>query len=233
MPRLIADAACEAGRRGAGLAVTPELALVGYLPRDLLLSSAFVAQSWEAAAELARELASQPPVLVGLPEPNPPTRDGRSSTRRCCCTRVASASAFARRCCPPTTSSTRTATSSRTTARSCSSSAGAGSASASARTSGTIATSGSAAAITTTRSKSSMRAGRRRDRQPFGVAVLGRQAPAPRRDARQHGAQASRADRVRQPVRRKRRPGVRWPQPGVQRRRGADCAAAARSRPTS
>jgi NAD+ synthase (glutamine-hydrolysing) len=68
---LIADAACEAGRRGAGLAVTPELALVGYLPRDLLLSSAFVAQSWDAAAALARNLASQPPVLVGLPEPNP------------------------------------------------------------------------------------------------------------------------------------------------------------------
>jgi len=68
---LIAEAACEAGRRGAGLAVTPELALVGYLPRDLLLSSAFVAQSWEAAAELAGKLASQPPVLVGLPEPNP------------------------------------------------------------------------------------------------------------------------------------------------------------------
>ena len=68
---LIADAACEAGRRGAGLAVTPELALVGYLPRDLLLSSAFVARSWETAAALAGRLASHPPVLVGLPEPNP------------------------------------------------------------------------------------------------------------------------------------------------------------------
>ena len=68
--RLIADAASEAGRRGADLAVTPELALVGYLPRDLLLSEGFVRHSWSAAAELARDLAGCPPVLVGLPEPN-------------------------------------------------------------------------------------------------------------------------------------------------------------------
>ncbi|HEY3043172.1 MAG TPA: NAD+ synthase [Vicinamibacterales bacterium] len=69
--RLIAEAACEAGRQGADLAVTPELALVGYLPRDLLLSAAFVADSWSVAATLARDLANQPPVLVGVPEPNP------------------------------------------------------------------------------------------------------------------------------------------------------------------
>ena len=47
---LIRDAAREAALRGADLAVTPELALVGYLPRDLLLSPAFVGQSWEVAA---------------------------------------------------------------------------------------------------------------------------------------------------------------------------------------
>jgi len=69
--KLIADAACQAGRQGADLAVTPELALVGYLPRDLLLSSAFVTRSWEVADTLARDLAGSPPVLVGLPEPNP------------------------------------------------------------------------------------------------------------------------------------------------------------------
>jgi NAD+ synthase/NAD+ synthase (glutamine-hydrolysing) len=68
--RLIAEAVCEAGRQGAGLTVTPELALVGYLPRDLLLSAAFVGRSWDVAAGLARELAGLPPVLVGLPEPN-------------------------------------------------------------------------------------------------------------------------------------------------------------------
>jgi NAD+ synthase (glutamine-hydrolysing) len=68
--QLIADAAREAARAGADLAVTPELALVGYLPRDLLLSPAFVRRSWERATELARELADGPPVLVGLPEAN-------------------------------------------------------------------------------------------------------------------------------------------------------------------
>ncbi|MGE3177565.1 MAG: NAD+ synthase [Vicinamibacterales bacterium] len=69
--RLIADAAREAGARGARLAVTPELALVGYLPRDLLLREEFVARSWTALADLARELTDGPPVLVGLPEANP------------------------------------------------------------------------------------------------------------------------------------------------------------------
>ena len=69
--RLIADAVREAGRSGADLAVTPELALVGYLPRDLLLSSEFVSRSWEHLQRLACELEGEPPVLVGLPEPNP------------------------------------------------------------------------------------------------------------------------------------------------------------------
>src|SRR5262245_33458499 len=68
---LIADALREAGADGADLAVTPELALVGYLPRDLLLDPAFVARSWEVAGGLARETADLPPALVGLPEPNP------------------------------------------------------------------------------------------------------------------------------------------------------------------
>jgi NAD+ synthase/NAD+ synthase (glutamine-hydrolysing) len=68
--RLILEAAREAGRRGADLAVTPELALVGYLPRDLLLSHAFVERSWEQLEALAGELAGGPPVLVGLPEQN-------------------------------------------------------------------------------------------------------------------------------------------------------------------
>ena len=68
--KLIADAVCEAGARGADLAVTPELALVGYLPRDLLLSDGFVRQSWDALHRLASDLRSLPPVLVGLPEPN-------------------------------------------------------------------------------------------------------------------------------------------------------------------
>ena len=50
--QLILDALAEAGARGADLAVTPELALVGYLPRDLLLDPAFVARSWDALGRL-------------------------------------------------------------------------------------------------------------------------------------------------------------------------------------
>ena len=43
--RLILDALGRAGAAGADLAVSPELSLVGYLPRDLLLSPEFVARS--------------------------------------------------------------------------------------------------------------------------------------------------------------------------------------------
>jgi NAD+ synthase (glutamine-hydrolysing) len=68
--RLILEALRKAGDEGASLAVTPELALVGYLPRDLLLSAGFVRRSWNAVAALARDAQSLPPVLVGLPEPN-------------------------------------------------------------------------------------------------------------------------------------------------------------------
>ncbi|MGE3956629.1 MAG: NAD+ synthase [Vicinamibacterales bacterium] len=68
---LIAEAALRARQAGADLAVTPELALVGYLPRDLLLSEDFVARSWAQVERLARDLAEGPPTLVGLPEANP------------------------------------------------------------------------------------------------------------------------------------------------------------------
>jgi NAD+ synthase (glutamine-hydrolysing) len=68
--QLIADAAAVAKRGGAELAVTPELALAGYLPRDLLLSPAFVHRCWSTLTKLARTLAGGPAVLVGLPEPN-------------------------------------------------------------------------------------------------------------------------------------------------------------------
>ena len=51
----------SSGIRGLGnVDVTPELALVGYLPRDLLLSDGFVRRSWEALAGLAVS-APQPP----------------------------------------------------------------------------------------------------------------------------------------------------------------------------
>ena len=68
---LIAEAAARARQAGADLAVTPELALVGYLPRDFLLSSNFVSRAWQEVERLARELTEGPPTLVGLPEENP------------------------------------------------------------------------------------------------------------------------------------------------------------------
>ncbi|MQA30735.1 MAG: NAD+ synthase [Luteitalea sp.] len=69
--RLIAGAAERAAALGADLAVTPELALVGYLPRDLLLSSDFISDSWRSLRTLAADIAKGPPTIVGLPEPNP------------------------------------------------------------------------------------------------------------------------------------------------------------------
>jgi len=68
--QLIADAAISAARAGADLAITPELALAGYLPRDLLLNAGFVHRCWDAVASLAQTLSNGPAVLVGVPEPN-------------------------------------------------------------------------------------------------------------------------------------------------------------------
>ena len=53
------------------LVVTPELALMGYLPRDLLMSSGFVQRSCQMTSALAVELKDAPPVLVGVATPNP------------------------------------------------------------------------------------------------------------------------------------------------------------------
>ncbi|MHB8117326.1 MAG: NAD+ synthase [Methanothrix sp.] len=64
--------ACAArGAVGADLAVTSELALLGYPPRDLLLNADFVERSWAALRDLAHDLADLSPILVGLAEPNP------------------------------------------------------------------------------------------------------------------------------------------------------------------
>ncbi len=68
---LITAAAREAQRQGADLSLTPELALMGYLPRDLLMSHGFVKRSCEMLHSMARELAEAPPVLVGVATPNP------------------------------------------------------------------------------------------------------------------------------------------------------------------
>jgi NAD+ synthase/NAD+ synthase (glutamine-hydrolysing) len=68
---LIASGARAAQSQGAGLVVTPELALMGYLPRDLLMSQGFVRRSGEMLARMATELAGAPPLLVGVATPNP------------------------------------------------------------------------------------------------------------------------------------------------------------------
>ena len=67
---LLAEAAGVAQRAGADLAVASELALLGYPPRDLLLSQSFVARSWVVCDELARTLAAGPPLLLGLAQAN-------------------------------------------------------------------------------------------------------------------------------------------------------------------
>jgi NAD+ synthase (glutamine-hydrolysing) len=56
---------------GADLMVTPELALMGYLPRDLLMNQGFVRRGCAQLASIARELKDAPPMLVGVATPNP------------------------------------------------------------------------------------------------------------------------------------------------------------------
>ena len=68
---LIVRAVRAAHAQSADLAVTPELALMGYLPRDLLMSRGFVERSCRALAGIAAELKDAPPVLVGVATPNP------------------------------------------------------------------------------------------------------------------------------------------------------------------
>jgi NAD+ synthase (glutamine-hydrolysing) len=67
--RLIAEAARQAHALGASLVVTPELALTGYPPEDLLLRPSFMAACDEALGALARELADCKglSVVVGHP----------------------------------------------------------------------------------------------------------------------------------------------------------------------
>lgn len=62
----IAAAARKAAQAGATLCVTPELALTGYPPRDLLLSGAFVVEAARQLERLARELEGGPMLLAGV-----------------------------------------------------------------------------------------------------------------------------------------------------------------------
>ena len=67
----IRDAAAEAARPGAQLAVFPELVAVGgYPPRDLLERPWFVERQWELLQQLAKELPL--PCVIGCVEPLEP-----------------------------------------------------------------------------------------------------------------------------------------------------------------
>ncbi|HWQ19761.1 MAG TPA: NAD+ synthase [Methanotrichaceae archaeon] len=57
-------------RAGSDLAITSELALLGYPPKDLLLNGEFITRSWDVLRDLARDLKDDPPVLVGIAEQN-------------------------------------------------------------------------------------------------------------------------------------------------------------------
>jgi NAD+ synthase (glutamine-hydrolysing) len=68
---LIVRGARAAREQGADLVVTPELALMGYLPRDLLMSEGFIRRGCETLTRIANELRDAPPLLVGVATPNP------------------------------------------------------------------------------------------------------------------------------------------------------------------
>jgi NAD+ synthase/NAD+ synthase (glutamine-hydrolysing) len=60
---LIVAGARRARELGADLAVTPELALMGYLPRDLLMNRGFVQRSAAELVRIAAELKGGPPLF--------------------------------------------------------------------------------------------------------------------------------------------------------------------------
>src|SRR5664279_3387522 len=68
---LTVRAARAARAQGADLMVTSELALMGYLPRDLLMNQGFVRRAGEKLSHIASELQDAPPLLVGVATPNP------------------------------------------------------------------------------------------------------------------------------------------------------------------
>ena len=68
---LIIRGARQARVLGADLVVTPELALMGYLPRDLLMSRGFIRRGCDELQRMAAELADGPPLLVGIATVNP------------------------------------------------------------------------------------------------------------------------------------------------------------------
>ena len=68
---LIVRGVRAAASQGADLVVTPELALMGYLPRDLLMNRGFVRRAGAMIDGIAAELKGAPPALIGVATPNP------------------------------------------------------------------------------------------------------------------------------------------------------------------
>lgn len=66
----IRSAYLDAAKEGADLVVAPELALLGYPPKDLLEREDFIRRQNEALEELARDIGSTP-LLIGAAELNP------------------------------------------------------------------------------------------------------------------------------------------------------------------
>jgi NAD+ synthetase len=75
----LAESVRRAAALGADLCLAPEMALLGYPPRDLLLCRDMVDAGWRAVEELAGTLADAPPLLLGAVAPAP---DGASLRNR-------------------------------------------------------------------------------------------------------------------------------------------------------
>ncbi|MGL5508150.1 MAG: NAD+ synthase [Microcoleaceae cyanobacterium] len=69
--QLILEAAQQAIAQSANLMITPELSLIGYPPRDLLVYPGFIEAVEKQLAKLARLLPPELAVLVGTVMPNP------------------------------------------------------------------------------------------------------------------------------------------------------------------
>ncbi|EDZ94063.1 NAD+ synthetase [Limnospira maxima CS-328] len=69
--QLILEAAQSAINEDASLLITPELALIGYPPRDLLIRPSFINAAQQQLEKLAQQLPVELAVLVGTVFPNP------------------------------------------------------------------------------------------------------------------------------------------------------------------
>ncbi|MDB9510223.1 NAD+ synthase [Kamptonema animale CS-326] len=69
--KLILEAAKKAAEADASLLLTPELCLVGYPPRDLLINPGFIEAAGQELQQLAQNLPQNLIVLVGTVIPNP------------------------------------------------------------------------------------------------------------------------------------------------------------------